>query len=315
MADTCCRRVGWFLNTQCHCLPDFAQADRDRHHLAGLVEECGEREQSVRSSSREKGIRLFAGVLTAAKNHRARQAIRESWGSHPGLHRLLFFSAKPSDELMFDSLRREAAAEGDVVVLPSIWESYHNITYQTLEVLRFAAADRDTTHVLKADDDSYVRLDRLLARIEAAPNSRMFMGAIEDPGGGPHRDPTSQWYITTQEWPSERYPPWAHGAGYVLSQDLVREIAAGAALQSSNHSLFKLEDISAGAWVEYVGKALKWNINYVRDPSFNYNGCDQYDTVSHYIKPRAMLCMFKNGGSCCTSRTHSKPHFRGQVGS
>jgi hypothetical protein len=60
---------------------------RDRHHLAGLVEECGEREQSVRSSSREKGIRLFAGVLTAAKNHRARQAIRESWGSHPGLHR------------------------------------------------------------------------------------------------------------------------------------------------------------------------------------------------------------------------------------
>jgi len=95
----------------------------------------------------------------------------------------------------------------------------------------------------------------------------------------------------------------------------VREIAAGAALQSSNHSLFKLEDISVGAWVEYVGKALKWGINYIPDPSFNYNGCEQYDIVSHYIKPRAMLCMFKNDGACCTSRTLPKPHFRGQVDS
>lgn len=71
---------------------------------------------------------------------------------------------------------------------------------------------------LQADDDSYVRMDRLLTRIQEAPNSRMFMGAIENPGGGPHRDPRSQWYVTPEEWPSERYPPWAHGAGYVLSQ-------------------------------------------------------------------------------------------------
>ena len=41
-------------------------------------------------------------------------------------------------------------------------------------------------------------------------------------------------------------------------QDLVREIAAGAALPSSNHTLFKLEDISMGAWVEHVGKTLRW---------------------------------------------------------
>lgn len=44
------------------------------------------------------------------------------------------------------------------------------------------------------------------------------MGSIENPGGGPHRDPSSQWYVTLEEWPSEKYPPWAHGAGYVISQ-------------------------------------------------------------------------------------------------
>lgn len=46
----------------------------------------------------------------------------------------------------------------------------------------------------------------------------MFMGFIESPGGGPHRNPANQWYVSEEEWPSETYPPWAHGAGYVISQ-------------------------------------------------------------------------------------------------
>ena len=67
----------------------------------------------------------------------------------PFMYRVLFFSAKPTDERTFDALRKEAAAEGDVVVLPTIWESYYNITHQTLEVLRAAAQDVEATHVLK----------------------------------------------------------------------------------------------------------------------------------------------------------------------
>ena len=68
------------------------------------------------------------------------------------LYRVLFFSAKPTDERTFDALRKEAAAEGDIVVLPTIWESYYNITHQTLEVLRAAAQDVEATHVLKVRD-------------------------------------------------------------------------------------------------------------------------------------------------------------------
>ena len=46
---------------------------------------------------------------------------------------------------------REAASKHDVVVLPHVWESYRNITHQTLEMLRLAAVDRDASHVLKVD--------------------------------------------------------------------------------------------------------------------------------------------------------------------
>lgn len=63
--------------------------------------------------------------------------------------RVLFFSAKPKDEAVFDALRREAADQGDIVVLPGIFEHYHNITHQTLEILRAASMDAVATHALK----------------------------------------------------------------------------------------------------------------------------------------------------------------------
>lgn len=61
----------------------------------------------------------------------------------------MFFSAKPTDEAVFDQLRREAAEKGDVVVLPGVFEHYHNITHQTLEILRAASMDPVFTHALK----------------------------------------------------------------------------------------------------------------------------------------------------------------------
>ena len=61
----------------------------------------------------------------------------------------MFFSAKPKDEEAFDALRREAADQGDIVVLPGIFEHYHNITHQTLEILRAASMDPMATHTLK----------------------------------------------------------------------------------------------------------------------------------------------------------------------
>ena len=63
--------------------------------------------------------------------------------------RVMFFSAKPVDEAVFDALRKEAAKTGDIVVLPGIFEHYDNITHQTLEILRAASMDPVATHALK----------------------------------------------------------------------------------------------------------------------------------------------------------------------
>jgi beta-1,3-galactosyltransferase len=63
------------------------------------------------------------------------------------------------------------------------------------------------------DDDSFVRVPRLLERVAQMPREAAMLGYIESPGGGPHRDPDNQWHVTVEEWPTDSYPPWAHGAG------------------------------------------------------------------------------------------------------
>lgn len=51
---------------------------------------------------------------------------------------------------------------------------------------------------------------------------------------------------------SKRTILWA--AGYVLSADLVQEIASGAALKPQRHQLFRLEDIAMASWIDHIAK-------------------------------------------------------------
>lgn len=90
-----------------------------------------------------------------------------------------------------------------------------------------------------------------------------------------------------------------------MLQDLVREIAAGAALQACNHTIFKLEDVAMGSWIEYIGQQNKWSVNYDADTAFNFHGCQNEDIVSHYIKPEFARCMFANKDVRCCSRAEA----------
>ncbi len=107
--------------------------------------------------------------------------------SHVGPQRVKFTAQAPSQ------VRAEAREHRDIVLLPNVLEGYFNITHQTLEVLRSAALDEQVTHVLKTDDDSYVRVGMLLQRLRTVPAEKAFLGYIENPGGGPHRQPENQW--------------------------------------------------------------------------------------------------------------------------
>ena len=130
--------------------------------------------QAAQATHGSKGkVRLFIGVLSSAARRRHRNAIRATWAADKRLYRcalcgtpaagckqrlsltlplarVVFVVAKPRDPALFEAMQEEAAATGDMAVLPGIWEGYHNITHQTLEVFRLAAIMPDVTHVAKA---------------------------------------------------------------------------------------------------------------------------------------------------------------------
>jgi hypothetical protein len=78
---------------------------------------------------------------------------------------------------------------------------------------------------MQTDDDCYVRVGRFLDALSLLPRQRLYWG---DHGFlEPERDPRDKVFVTTEEWPTELYPPYSPGQGHVLSIDLVRELAAG----------------------------------------------------------------------------------------
>lgn len=308
----CCAAAEDFYTYSCECA--LASDDKLVRYVEAAQAKCtrvaaGEQQvsdQQLQTRLRGDGDdlaqqqpRLFLGVLSSSGNVDRRNAIRDTWGGDKRLYRVLFFVSRPRDDAVFDSLRKEATDKGDVVVLGHVWESYENITYQTFEVCRAAYVDGQATHVVKVDDDSYVRVGTVLREVAVMPRSKGFMGYIESPGGGPHRDPSNQWYVSREEWASDRYPPWAHGTGYVVTMDVAREIAAGVPYRLRPDRLFKLEDISFGSWVEFVAQDRGWDIQLVVSKRFNYGGCTAHDAVSHYIDAERQRCMWKRRGRCC----------------
>ncbi len=165
----------------------------------------------------------------------------------------------------------QVQAEGDQfkdIVLVQVGESYYNITYQTLEIFKILTVDRRVTHVMKVDDDSYVRMESLSKFLRGNQGSfkgtETFAGNLEHISG-PIRDVNSKWYMGHSDWPYNYYPTWAHGAGYILSANLARAIGNGGAALSMQGKILHLEDVSTGIWIDYVKRTLKKDVEMVHD--------------------------------------------------
>lgn len=91
----------------------------------------------------------------------------------------------------------EQTAFGDIVVAP-VQESYRRIVHQTMHLMSVLSRNKRVTHVLKVDDDSFVRarlLYRHVSRIHKfkLDEEEALIGNLEF-HSQPIRDPSSKWY-------------------------------------------------------------------------------------------------------------------------
>ncbi|XP_009794167.1 putative beta-1,3-galactosyltransferase 14 [Nicotiana tabacum] len=203
----------------------------------------------------------FVGIQTGFGSVARRRSLRQTWfpSDHRGLQKLeestglafRFVIGKTSDKSKMSALRREVAEYDDFVLL-DIEEEYSKLPYKTLAFFKAAYALYDSEFYVKADDDIYLRPDRLsLLLAKERSHSQTYVGCMKK--GPVFTDPKLKWYEPLSSILGKEYFLHAYGPIYALSADVVASLVA---LRNNSFRMFSNEDVTIGAWM------LAMNVNH-----------------------------------------------------
>lgn len=236
-------------------------------------------------------------IATEARQVEARNAIRQTWGNEsvaPGLGFIrLFLLGENEGELGLlqqRMLEAESRRHHDIIQ-QGFMDSYKNLTIKTLMGMNWVAIHCPrASYVMKTDSDMFVNTEYLinkLLRPEMKPKKNYFTGNNMR-GFAPNRNKNSKWYMPPELYPSDKYPTFCSGTGYVFSGDLATKIYRASLSISHLH----LEDV-------YVGICLaKLRIEPTPPPNaflFNhwrvsYSSCKYSQLItSHGFHPNELL--------------------------
>ncbi|KAL9246383.1 hypothetical protein vseg_019924 [Gypsophila vaccaria] len=240
-----------------------------------------------------KSLDLFIGVFSTANNFKRRMAVRRTWMQYPevrsGSVAVRFFVGLHKNHRVNEELWNEARTYGDVQLMPFV-DYYNLITWKTVAICVFGTHIINANYVMKTDDDAFVRIDEVLASLNRVNVTHGLLYGLINSDSKPHRNPDSKWFISTEEWPEDAYPPWAHGPGYVVSHDIADAVTKRH--QSGNLKMFKLEDVAMGIWIADMRKD-GLDVRYELEQRVYNEGCRDNYVVAHYQNHRDMLCLWQ----------------------
>ncbi|KAI3459180.1 hypothetical protein Pfo_015843 [Paulownia fortunei] len=260
--------------------------------VAEDVDLVADAQQLKATSLSNKRLLLLIGVFSSGNNFERRMALRRTWMQYDAVRSgdvaVRFFIGLHKNKEVNFKLWREAQAYGDIQLMPFV-DYYSLLTYKTIAICILGTKILPAKYIMKMDDDAFVRIDEFLSSLKGKASDGLLYGHISFESA-PHRDKDNKWFISDEEWPHSSYPPWAHGPGYIISQDIARFIVQGH--QKRDLMLFKLEDVAVGIWIEQYEKN-GHKIEYVNDDRFYNAGCESDYILAHYQNPRMMLCLWE----------------------
>ncbi|XP_015211058.1 beta-1,3-galactosyltransferase 2 [Lepisosteus oculatus] len=226
----------------------------------------------------------------------ARNAIRHTWGNDtiaPGIKCIRLFLlglGKNGNGYLQRSIVEESRQYRDIIQQEYL-DTYYNLTIKTLMGMNWVATHCPyTRYVMKTDSDMFVNTEYLIQKLlrpDLPPRQNYFTGYLMR-GYAPNRNKDSKWYMPPELYPSERYPVFCSGTGYVFSGDLAGKIYKASLSIRRLH----LEDV-------YVGICLaKLRIDPVPPPNefiFNhwrvsYSSCKYSHLItSHQFQPNELI--------------------------
>ncbi|XP_010526149.1 PREDICTED: probable beta-1,3-galactosyltransferase 12 [Tarenaya hassleriana] len=196
----------------------------------------------------------FVGIQTGFESGDRREALRSTWfPSDPdGLLRLeqatglafRFVIGRSKDAKKMAELQKEIEKYRDFMLI-DVEEEYLRLPYKTLAFFKAAYKLFEADYYVKADDDIYLRPDRLATLLaKERSHSRTYIGCMKK--GPVITDPKLKWYEKQGNLIGNEYFLHAYGPIYVLSAEIVASLAAA---RNGSLRMFNNEDVSIGSWM------------------------------------------------------------------
>ncbi|XP_074859162.1 beta-1,3-galactosyltransferase 2-like [Carettochelys insculpta] len=275
----------FLLNTEAGGLPaNVAPVASELNHTQSFRFVINERD-----ICNDKTPFLVLLIATKADEKRHREAIRKTWGNEsavPGVKFVRLFMLGVNDKEQNEALLRESSQYHDIIQQDFL-DTYKNLTLKTMMGLKWVATYcADANFIMKTDTDVFVNTEYLIQRLlrPLTPPSQFYFTGFLMRNGRPHRSKQSKWYVPKEVYPSEHYPDFCSGTGYVFSGALAAKIIH-ASLKIKN---LYLEDVYVALCLDHEGikmvpppKNYLFNIHKVPFSPCTYNRL----ITSHGIHP------------------------------
>ncbi|OWF42386.1 beta-1,3-galactosyltransferase brn-like [Mizuhopecten yessoensis] len=176
-----------------------------------------------------KEVYLLFLIKSAPENFDQRQAIRETWANKTyfkqDIIRHVFLLARTMNKTINDRLALEEGMYNDIVQMTYV-NAYYNNTYKTIGGINWCVKYCPKAQfVMMVDDDFYVATDFLLDYLHGLPNSivrSLFAGyrAVDHP----QRRRKDKWYMSLEDYPFKKYPPFISAGAMIMSMDFVKKL-------------------------------------------------------------------------------------------
>ncbi|WCJ32252.1 Galactosyltransferase family protein [Euphorbia peplus] len=261
------------------------------------------------SGNNRRKVMGFVGIQTGFASVGRRQSLRKTWmpSDRAGLQRLeestglaiRFIIGRTNDRSKMAMLKKEVAIYDDFLLL-DIEEQYSKLPYKTLAFFKAAYALFEADFYVKADDDIYLRPDRLsLLLAKERSHSQTYLGCMKK--GPVFTDPNLKWYEPLSNLLGKEYFLHAYGPIYALSKDVVASLVA---LRNDSFRMFSNEDVTIGSWM------LAMNVDHEDNRALCATECTSSSIAvwdlpkcSGLCKPESKLLELHQMDSCSNSPT------------
>ncbi|XP_015111303.1 beta-1,3-galactosyltransferase 1 [Diachasma alloeum] len=188
-----------------------------------------------------EGVDLVILVTSRPSDPKPRTAIRQTWGSFGQRAdvRILFILGTTEDAELEERLRDEQKLYGDVI-RGRFHDSYSNLTLKSVSILEwFATYCSGAKFLLKADDDMFINMPRLLSFVKKHEKDENIIFGVLFKNVSPIRNETHKWYAPPEQFKLSVYPDYVTGQAYLMSRDIIHKLYSTALSQT----FFRIEDI------------------------------------------------------------------------